>query len=312
MFVALGVGAYGVAIFHVYTHAFFKACLFLGAGSVIHALRGEQDIRKMGGLARKIPVTFVHVRDRHRGDRRHSAARRLLLQGRDPLVRVREQPRRLAAPVGRGGGHRAADRVLHVPAAVAHVLRHVADGARGRAPRARVAAVDDGRAGRAGGAVGGRRLPRDPALPRAAAAAARDVPEALQHLETPLLVVVGRASPFAGLARPRASSAATGERAARAAPSASRRCTACSPASISSTKLYERAARPAAELDLRARLPALRRPHAARRHAERAGDARAAHRRRALAACRPAACTSTRCWCSRACVACLAWSFRHG
>src|SRR6185369_9182944 len=53
------VGAYGVAIFHVYTHAFFKACLFLGAGSVIHALGGEQDIRKMGGLARRIPVTFV-------------------------------------------------------------------------------------------------------------------------------------------------------------------------------------------------------------------------------------------------------------
>jgi len=59
MFVALGVGAYGVAVFHVYTHAFFKACLFLGAGSVIHALSGEQDIRKMGGLARKIPITFV-------------------------------------------------------------------------------------------------------------------------------------------------------------------------------------------------------------------------------------------------------------
>jgi NADH-quinone oxidoreductase subunit L len=59
MFVALGVGAYGVAVFHVYTHAFFKACLFLGAGSVIHALSGEQDIRKMGGLAKKIPVTFV-------------------------------------------------------------------------------------------------------------------------------------------------------------------------------------------------------------------------------------------------------------
>ena len=59
MFVALGVGAYGVAVFHVYTHAFFKACLFLGAGSVIHAMSGEQDIRRMGGLARKIPVTFV-------------------------------------------------------------------------------------------------------------------------------------------------------------------------------------------------------------------------------------------------------------
>ncbi len=58
MFVALGVGAYGVAIFHLVTHAFFKACLFLSAGSVIHALGGEQDIRKMGGLARRIPVTF--------------------------------------------------------------------------------------------------------------------------------------------------------------------------------------------------------------------------------------------------------------
>jgi len=58
MFLALGVGAYGVAIFHVFTHAFFKACLFLGAGSVIHALGGEQDIRKMGGLAKRIPVTF--------------------------------------------------------------------------------------------------------------------------------------------------------------------------------------------------------------------------------------------------------------
>jgi len=59
MFLALGMGAYSVAIFHVYTHAFFKACLFLGAGSVIHALGGEQDIRKMGGLAKRIPVTFV-------------------------------------------------------------------------------------------------------------------------------------------------------------------------------------------------------------------------------------------------------------
>jgi NADH-quinone oxidoreductase subunit L len=58
MFVALGVGAYGVAVFHLYTHAFFKACLFLGAGSVIHALAGEQDLRRMGGLARRLPVTF--------------------------------------------------------------------------------------------------------------------------------------------------------------------------------------------------------------------------------------------------------------
>jgi NADH-quinone oxidoreductase subunit L len=59
MFVALGVGAYGVAVFHLYTHAFFKACLFLGAGSVIHALSGEQDVMKMGGLAKRIPITFA-------------------------------------------------------------------------------------------------------------------------------------------------------------------------------------------------------------------------------------------------------------
>ncbi|MBD9447907.1 MULTISPECIES: NADH-quinone oxidoreductase subunit L [unclassified Rhizobium] len=58
MFVALGVGAYGAAIFHLFTHAFFKALLFLGAGSVIHAVDGEQDMRYMGGLRKHIPVTF--------------------------------------------------------------------------------------------------------------------------------------------------------------------------------------------------------------------------------------------------------------
>ena len=59
MFVALGAGAYGAGIFHLFTHAFFKALLFLGAGSVIHAMHHEQDIRHMGGLARKIPFTTV-------------------------------------------------------------------------------------------------------------------------------------------------------------------------------------------------------------------------------------------------------------
>ncbi len=59
MFVALGVGAYPVAIFHLFTHAFFKALLFLGAGSVIHAVSDEQDMRRMGGLWRKIPITYV-------------------------------------------------------------------------------------------------------------------------------------------------------------------------------------------------------------------------------------------------------------
>ena len=59
MFVALGVGAYGVGIFHLFTHAFFKALLFLGSGSVIHALSDEQDMRKMGGIWREIPTTWV-------------------------------------------------------------------------------------------------------------------------------------------------------------------------------------------------------------------------------------------------------------
>jgi len=58
MFLAMGVGAFGAGIFHLYTHAFFKACLFLGSGAVIHALHGEQDIRNMGGLRRQLPITF--------------------------------------------------------------------------------------------------------------------------------------------------------------------------------------------------------------------------------------------------------------
>ena len=59
MFVAMGVGAYSVGMFHLFTHAFFKALLFLGSGSVILAMHHEQDIRKMGGLWRKIPFTYA-------------------------------------------------------------------------------------------------------------------------------------------------------------------------------------------------------------------------------------------------------------
>jgi NADH-quinone oxidoreductase subunit L len=58
MFLACGVGAFTAGIFHLMTHAFFKGLLFLAAGSVIHALSGEQDMRKMGGLSKKIPVTY--------------------------------------------------------------------------------------------------------------------------------------------------------------------------------------------------------------------------------------------------------------
>jgi len=58
MFLAMGVGAYAAGIFHLYTHAFFKALLFLGSGAVIHALAGEQDLRNMGGLKKYLPVTY--------------------------------------------------------------------------------------------------------------------------------------------------------------------------------------------------------------------------------------------------------------
>jgi NADH-quinone oxidoreductase subunit L len=59
MFLGMGVGAYAQGIFHLVTHAFFKACLFLGAGSVIHAVGGEQDMTKMGGLRKHMPLTFI-------------------------------------------------------------------------------------------------------------------------------------------------------------------------------------------------------------------------------------------------------------
>ena len=90
MFVALGAGAYSAGVFHLFTHAFFKALLFLGAGAVIHAMHHEQDMRNMGGLRKKIPITYCDDDDRHAGAdrRRHSGHRvprlcRLLLQGLD-------------------------------------------------------------------------------------------------------------------------------------------------------------------------------------------------------------------------------------
>src|SRR3954466_2482931 len=58
MFLAMGVGAYAAGVFHLYTHAFFKALLFLGSGAVIHALGGEQDLRRMGGLKKDLPITY--------------------------------------------------------------------------------------------------------------------------------------------------------------------------------------------------------------------------------------------------------------
>ena len=80
MFVACGVGAYSAGIFHLFTHAFFKALLFLGAGSVIHAMHHEQDMRKMGGLAAKLRFTWAMMLVRHAvaDGRRHPASHRAL------------------------------------------------------------------------------------------------------------------------------------------------------------------------------------------------------------------------------------------
>ena len=84
MFMALGVGAWAIAIFHLVTHAFFKALLFLGAGSVIHSLGGEQDMDKMGGLAQAHPRHLLDPGGRRPGPLGHLPLRRLLVQGRDP------------------------------------------------------------------------------------------------------------------------------------------------------------------------------------------------------------------------------------
>ena len=92
MFLAMGVGAYASGIFHLYTHAFFKALLFLGSGAVIHALAGEQDMRKMGGLRKELPITYWTFVDRRDRDCRHSAVRGFLQQGRNPLPHLRERP----------------------------------------------------------------------------------------------------------------------------------------------------------------------------------------------------------------------------
>ena len=95
MFVALGMGFYSAAIFHLFTHAFFKALLFLGSGSVIHAVSDEQDMRKMGGLQNADPQDLLDDGHRHAGadrrrhpgnDHRHG---RLLLQGRHHRGRFR-------------------------------------------------------------------------------------------------------------------------------------------------------------------------------------------------------------------------------
>ena len=121
MFVGVGCGAFSAGIYHLMTHAFFKALLFLGAGSVIHALSGEQDLRHMGGLRRKIPWTFWTMMCAALAIAGRPAVLRLLQQGRDSAGRLSSR----AVDVLAGRRHRRHDRVLRVPRLVPGLLRRV-------------------------------------------------------------------------------------------------------------------------------------------------------------------------------------------
>ncbi len=102
MFVALGAGAYSAGIFHLFTHAFFKALLFLGAGSVIHAMHHEQDMRNMGGLRQEDPGHLLDDADRHAGAhrRRHSGHAASALPASSPRTPSSKPPTPSAATLG--------------------------------------------------------------------------------------------------------------------------------------------------------------------------------------------------------------------
>ena len=158
MFLACGVGAFTAGMFHVTTHAFFKACLFLGAGSVIHAMGGEQDIRQHGRPREEDPAHVLDVLHRHADDLRRAVSGGLLLEGRDQGGRLprRVRGRALAAAraLRRGALHGGPDGLLHVPPAVADVLGQVPGHGGAGDARPRVAGVDDG-------AADGARVPLD-------------------------------------------------------------------------------------------------------------------------------------------------------
>ena len=134
MFAALGVGAFTAAIFHLMTHGFFKGLLFLGSGSVIHAVHEEQDMRRMGGLSKKIPITYATM-----------LIGSLAIAGIPPLAGFFSKDEilgevvqaRVLLGLGDRPLRRAADRVLHVPAHGPDVLGRVPrpEGDLGQDPR---------------------------------------------------------------------------------------------------------------------------------------------------------------------------------
>ena len=118
MFLACGMGAFVAAIFHVITHAFFKALLFLGSGSVIHGMHHEQDMRRMGGLRKYMPITFATMLTGLVGDFRRSDLCRLLFQGRDSVEDLERRhlichPDLEQSALGNWRADGAADRRLH-------------------------------------------------------------------------------------------------------------------------------------------------------------------------------------------------------
>ncbi len=122
MFLACGVGAFTAGIFHLMTHAFFKALLFLGAGSVIHAVAGELDMRKMGDMRKHIPITYWTFMIATLALCRDLPLRRFLQQGRNPLPLPGGRPPAVLGHCHRRGLHH---RVLHVPGGVHGVLRRI-------------------------------------------------------------------------------------------------------------------------------------------------------------------------------------------
>ena len=130
----LGPAGYAFAIMHLLTHGFFKAGLFLGAGSVMHGMNDEADMRRYGGLRKVMPVTFVTFGLGLPGDHRGAAVRRLLLQGRDHRDRFAAGGSRASAR-RRGAARCGHHRVLHDPGDADDVLRREALGARRAPPR---------------------------------------------------------------------------------------------------------------------------------------------------------------------------------